>query len=64
MKFQPEYDEPAAYGPDPTSIARQLGAILSRGRNYREIAAKALHVETLPDGALPIYDLDYDRKSS
>ncbi len=42
-------------------IAAALGPSLRRRRDYLSIARKALMVETLPSGALPIYDKEYDQ---
>jgi hypothetical protein len=42
-------------------IAASLGPSLRRRRDYLSIARKALMVETLPDGALPIYDKEFDQ---
>ena len=39
---------------------RFVGLSLRRRRDYMSIARKALMVETLPDGALPIYDKEFD----
>ena len=41
-------------------VAAALGPSLRRRRDYMSIARKALMVETLPDGALPIYDKEFD----
>ena len=41
-------------------LAAALGPSLRRRRDYMSIARKALMVETLPDGALPIYDKEFD----
>jgi hypothetical protein len=41
-------------------LAASLGPSLRRRRDYMSIARKALMVETLPDGALPIYDKEFD----
>jgi len=41
-------------------LAAALGPSLRRRRDYLSIARKALMVETLPDGALPIYDKEFD----
>lgn len=41
-------------------LAGALGPSLRRRRDYLSIARKALMVETLPDGALPIYDKEFD----
>lgn len=41
-------------------FAASLGPSLRRRRDYMSIARKALMVETLPDGALPIYDKEFD----
>jgi hypothetical protein len=41
-------------------MAASLGPSLRRRRDYMSIARKALMVETLPDGALPIYDKEFD----
>ena len=41
-------------------LATALGPSLRRRRDYMSIARKALMVETLPDGALPIYDKEFD----
>ena len=41
-------------------LAASLGPSLRRRRYYMSIARKALMVETLPDGALPIYDKEFD----
>ena len=41
-------------------VAAALGPSLRRRRDYMSIARKALLVETLPDGALPIYDKEFD----
>src|ERR1700722_7822895 len=41
-------------------LAASLGPSLRRRRDYLSIARKALMVETLPDGALPIYDREFD----
>jgi hypothetical protein len=41
-------------------LAASLGPSLRRRRDYLSIARKALMVETLPDGALPIYDKEFD----
>jgi len=41
-------------------VASALGPSLRRRRDYMSIARKALMVETLPDGALPIYDKEFD----
>jgi hypothetical protein len=41
-------------------LAASLGPSLRRRRDYQSIARKALMVETLPDGALPIYDKEFD----
>jgi len=41
-------------------LAASLGPSLRRRRDYMSIARKALMVETLPDGALPIYDEEFD----
>jgi hypothetical protein len=41
-------------------IAASLGPSLRRRRDYASIARKALMVETLADGALPIYDKEFD----
>ena len=41
-------------------VAQALGPSLRRRRDYMSIARKALMVETLPDGALPIYDKEFD----
>ena len=40
-------------------LAASLGPSLRRRRDYMSIARKALMVETLADGALPIYDKDF-----
>jgi hypothetical protein len=48
-----DYDEPARYGPDLVELA---GVSLRRNRGYLDIARQALQVETLPEGALPIYE--------
>ena len=48
-----DYDEPVKYGP---TLAEDLGAFMSRKRDYIGIARRALTVETLPEGALPIYE--------
>jgi hypothetical protein len=42
-------------------LAATLGPSLRRRRDYTSIARKALMVETLPDGALPIYDKEFDQ---
>ena len=41
-------------------FAAALGPSLRRRRDYMSIARKALMVETLPDGALPVYDKEFD----
>lgn len=41
-------------------LAAALGPSLRRRRDYMSIARKALMVETLPDGALPVYDKEFD----
>lgn len=41
-------------------VASLLGPSLRRRRDYMSIARKALMVETLPQGALPIYDKEFD----
>ena len=41
-------------------LAASLGPSFRRRRDYMRIARKALMVETLPDGALPIYDKEFD----
>ena len=41
-------------------LAASLGPSLRRRRDYMSIARKALMVETLADGALPIYDKEFD----
>jgi hypothetical protein len=41
-------------------LAASLGPSLRRRRDYQSICRKALMVETLPDGALPIYDKEFD----
>lgn len=41
-------------------LAASLGPSLRRRRDYMSIARKALMVETLQDGALPIYDKEFD----
>jgi hypothetical protein len=41
-------------------LAASLGPSLRRRRDYMSIARKAFMVETLPDGALPIYDKEFD----
>jgi len=41
-------------------LAASFGPSLRRRRDYMSIARKALMVETLPDGALPIYDKEFD----
>lgn len=41
-------------------MAASLGPSLRRRRDYQSIARKALMVEVLPDGALPIYDKEFD----
>ena len=41
-------------------LAAALGPSLRRRRDYLSIARKALMVETLPDGALPVYDKEFD----
>ena len=41
-------------------LATALGPSLRRRRDYMSIARKALMVETLPDGALPVYDKEFD----
>lgn len=41
-------------------LAASLGPSLRRRRDYMSIARKSLMVETLPDGALPIYDKEFD----
>jgi hypothetical protein len=41
-------------------LAGSLGPSLRRRRDYMSIARKALMVEVLPDGALPIYDKEFD----
>jgi hypothetical protein len=41
-------------------LAASLGPSLRRRRDYQSIARKALMVETLPAGALPIYDKEFD----
>lgn len=41
-------------------VAAALGPPLRRRRDYMSIARKAMMVETLPDGALPIYDKEFD----
>ena len=41
-------------------MAAALGPSLRRRRDYQSIARKALMVEVLPDGALPIYDKEFD----
>lgn len=41
-------------------LASNLGPSLRRRRDYMSIARKALMVEVLPDGALPIYDKEFD----
>ena len=41
-------------------LAASLGPSLRRRRDYMSIARRALMVETLPDGALPIYDKEFD----
>jgi hypothetical protein len=41
-------------------LAAALGPSLRRRRDYQSIARKALMVETLQDGALPIYDKEFD----
>lgn len=45
-------------------LAASLGPSLRRRRDYMSIARKALMVETLPDGALPIYDKEFDVSGS
>jgi hypothetical protein len=44
-------------------LAASLGPSLRRRRDYMSIARKALMVETLPDGALPIYDKEFDTQA-
>ncbi len=41
-------------------VASALGPSLRRRRDYMSIARKTCMVETLPDGALPIYDKEFD----
>lgn len=41
-------------------LAAALGPSLRRRRDYMSIARKSLMVETLPEGALPIYDKEFD----
>lgn len=41
-------------------LAASLGPSLRSRRDYMSIARKAFMVETLPDGALPIYDKEFD----
>ena len=41
-------------------FAANLGPSLRRRRDYQSITRKALMVEVLPDGALPIYDKEFD----
>ena len=41
-------------------MAAALGPSLRHRRDYKSIARKALMVEVLPDGALPIYDKEFD----
>ena len=41
-------------------VASLLGPSLRRRRDYMSIARKGLMVETLPQGALPIYDKEFD----
>lgn len=41
-------------------LAAALGPSLRRRRDYMSIARKAFMVETLPEGALPIYDKEFD----
>jgi len=45
-------------------LAASLGPSLRRRRDYMSIARKALMVETLPDGALPIYDKEFDTSAA
>lgn len=44
-------------------LAASLGPSLRRRRDYMSIARKSLMVETLPDGALPIYDKEFDTQA-
>lgn len=41
-------------------FAAAVGTSLRRRRDYVNFARKTLQVETLPDGALPIYDKEFD----
>ena len=45
-------------------LAAALGPSLRRRRDYMSIARKAFMVETLPEGALPIYDKEFDETNT
>jgi hypothetical protein len=44
-----------------SKFAASVGPSLRRRRDYQSIARRSLMVETLPDGALPIYDKEFDQ---